>query len=235
VASDDRSSTTTISSEVGLRSKRVERGAEVPGFVARGQHDRDARPFDATIPVVGQPADASHADRGDGEQSRGRCQRDRQQHREHRPQLTRRLSCTPHGLPALRYAALVARSGRYAALALLVLGVLAGVAVPLAACARDSATPLVATSIRVGYAMGHLVCHQRPDRSFFSCGQQWPVCGRCAGLYMGFACGGLVGLAAIAAGGARREVSDATRRWRLALVVAGAADGGPGCSNSASG
>jgi len=101
-----------------------------------------------------------------------------------------------------------------------VLGVVAGVAVPLVACARESATPLIATSIRVGYAMGHLVCHQRPDRSFFSCGQQWPVCGRCAGLYMGFACGGLVGLATIGAGGARREVSDATRRWRLALVVA---------------
>jgi Predicted membrane protein (DUF2085) len=121
---------------------------------------------------------------------------------------------------ALRYAALVARSGRFAAVALLVLGVIAGVAVPLAACARESASPLLATSIRVGYAMGHLVCHQRADRSFFSCGQQWPVCGRCAGLYMGFACGGLVGLAAIGAGASRREVPDTTRRWRLALVGA---------------
>ena len=112
------------------------------------------------------------------------------------------------------------RSGRFAAVALLVLGVLAGVAVPLAACARESATPLLATSIRVGYAMGHLVCHQRPDRSFFTCGQQWPVCGRCAGLYMGFACGGLVGLATIGGGLARRDASDVSRRWRLALVVA---------------
>ena len=112
------------------------------------------------------------------------------------------------------------RSGRFAAVALLVLGVLAGVAVPLAACARESATPLLATSIRVGYAMGHLVCHQRPDRSFFTCGQQWPVCGRCAGLYMGFACGGLVGLATIGGGLARRDASDVARRWRLALVVA---------------
>jgi uncharacterized membrane protein len=114
----------------------------------------------------------------------------------------------------------VASSGRYAALALLLLGVIAGVGVPLAACARGSGIPLLATSIRVGYAMGHLVCHQRPDRSFFSCGQQWPVCGRCAGLYMGFACGGLVGLAMTATGVARREALDATRRWRLALVVA---------------
>jgi hypothetical protein len=37
---------------------------------------------------------------------------------------------------------------------------------------------------------------------------------------MGFACGGLVGLATIGAGIGRREVSDATRRWRLALVAA---------------
>ena len=36
---------------------------------------------------------------------------------------------------------------------------------------------------------------------------------------MGFACGGLVGLATIGRV-ARRDVSDATRRWRLALVVA---------------
>jgi uncharacterized membrane protein len=114
----------------------------------------------------------------------------------------------------------VDRPGRFAAVALLLLGVIAGIAVPLAACARDSVTPLLATSIRVGYAVGHLVCHQRPDRSFFSCGQQWPVCGRCAGLYMGFAIGGLVGLVTIGAGVAPRDVSDASRRWRLALVVA---------------
>jgi uncharacterized membrane protein len=28
------------------------------------------------------------------------------------------------------------------------------------------------------------VCHQRPERSFQTAGVQWPVCGRCAGLYL---------------------------------------------------
>jgi uncharacterized membrane protein len=28
------------------------------------------------------------------------------------------------------------------------------------------------------------VCHQRPDRSFWTLGAPWPVCGRCAGLYL---------------------------------------------------
>lgn len=106
-----------------------------------------------------------------------------------------------------------------AAVALITLGIVAGIAVPLAACARDSANPLLNTSIRLGYAMGHLVCHQRPDRSFFSCGSQWPVCGRCSGLYMGFALGGLVGLVTMGRR-ARSEMSDAARRWRLALVLA---------------
>jgi len=90
----------------------------------------------------------------------------------------------------------------------------------MAACARDSGHPAIATAIRVGYAMGHVVCHQRAERSFFSCGHQWPVCGRCAGLYMGFAMGGLVGIATLGAGASRRESPDATRRWRLVLVLA---------------
>jgi uncharacterized membrane protein len=114
----------------------------------------------------------------------------------------------------------VVRSGRIAAVALIALGVLAGVAVPLAACARGSSSPFLETWLRIGYAMGHLVCHQRPDRSFFSCGQQWPVCGRCAGLYMGFALGGVLGLVTMAARRARPADVDTTRRWRLALVLA---------------
>lgn len=34
------------------------------------------------------------------------------------------------------------------------------------------------------YSAAGLVCHQRPDRSFSTGGVQWPVCGRCAGLYL---------------------------------------------------
>lgn len=36
----------------------------------------------------------------------------------------------------------------------------------------------------VVYAAASRVCHQRPDRSFSTAGVQWPVCGRCAGLYL---------------------------------------------------
>lgn len=58
--------------------------------------------------------------------------------------------------------------------------------------------PAVLTAAFVDHADEHLsgvsvgvylaaarVCHQRPDRSFATAGQQWPVCGRCAGLYLG--------------------------------------------------
>ena len=34
------------------------------------------------------------------------------------------------------------------------------------------------------YAIGSVICHQRPERSFFLDGQQLPVCARCAGLYL---------------------------------------------------
>lgn len=39
------------------------------------------------------------------------------------------------------------------------------------------------------YSAGAVVCHQLPDRSFSWAGQQWPVCARCSGLYLGVALG----------------------------------------------
>jgi uncharacterized membrane protein len=45
------------------------------------------------------------------------------------------------------------------------------------------------------YTAAGLVCHQRPDRSFFTSGVQWPVCGRCAGLYLAAPLGALIALA----------------------------------------
>ena len=38
------------------------------------------------------------------------------------------------------------------------------------------------------------LCHQRPERSFFTVGVQWPVCGRCSGLYLGAAAGAVAAL-----------------------------------------
>jgi len=37
------------------------------------------------------------------------------------------------------------------------------------------------------YVIGSLVCHQRPERSFYIWGHQMPVCARCTGIYAGAA------------------------------------------------
>lgn len=48
------------------------------------------------------------------------------------------------------------------------------------------------------YALGSVVCHQLPERSFHLVGAQLPVCARCTGLYLGAAIG-VAGWAAVAA------------------------------------
>ena len=42
------------------------------------------------------------------------------------------------------------------------------------------------------YALGSLICHQRPERSFELAGHQLPVCARCIGIYGGAALGALL-------------------------------------------
>ncbi len=39
------------------------------------------------------------------------------------------------------------------------------------------------------YAVGGVICHQLPERSFFWDGHQFPVCARCTGLYLSGALG----------------------------------------------
>ncbi len=53
--------------------------------------------------------------------------------------------------------------------------------------------------ISVVYAFGSLICHQRPERSFFWGDHQFPVCARCTGLYLSSAAGlvGWIGLKAM--------------------------------------
>ena len=98
---------------------------------------------------------------------------------------------------------------RIAATGLLTLALVAGIAIPTIPCVADRWPRLVAT----GSAVGSLICHQRPARSFTSCSRTWPVCGRCSGLYLGAACGAvLVGL-----GLGRRQT---VREWRRALLIA---------------
>ena len=43
--------------------------------------------------------------------------------------------------------------------------------------------------LAVIFAVGAVICHQRPERSFFLDGHQLPVCARCTGLYLSGAIG----------------------------------------------
>jgi uncharacterized membrane protein len=83
-------------------------------------------------------------------------------------------------------------AGRRAATVLMLLALIGGATLPWVACARASSIRTISRAALAVYAAGRLVCHQRPERSFASCGYQWPVCGRCAGLYMGAAAGVLI-------------------------------------------
>ncbi|MDR1988947.1 MAG: DUF2085 domain-containing protein [Acidobacteriaceae bacterium] len=64
------------------------------------------------------------------------------------------------------------------------------------------------------YGVGAVICHQRPERSFFVSGVQMPVCARCAGLYAGAA------LAAVAVAMRGRRRAPDRDVLRLALCVA---------------
>jgi len=64
------------------------------------------------------------------------------------------------------------------------------------------------------YGVGRLVCHQRPERSLHWGGTPWPVCARCAGLYLGLAAG-----AGAALGGRRRAWPPAQARWLVGLAA----------------
>lgn len=48
---------------------------------------------------------------------------------------------------------------------------------------KDSVTRIYIKMIRLGHKAG---CHQRPDRSFFYKGHQFPVCARCTGVLIGY-------------------------------------------------
>lgn len=93
---------------------------------------------------------------------------------------------------------------------LLSLSLVGGFVLPVAPCVGRAWLP-----IAFFYAGGSLICHQRPDRSLYSCGRQWPVCGRCSGLYLGGAAG-----AALALAGAGRRGT--WRQWRARVVWAAA-------------
>ena len=91
------------------------------------------------------------------------------------------------------------------------------VAVPFLA-SRDHASAPASLLIVAVYAIGSLVCHQLPERSYHLWTVQLPVCARCAGIYVG-AMVGAVGARAFQAGG-RRSERLVIRKARTVLVLA---------------
>jgi len=71
---------------------------------------------------------------------------------------------------------------------------------PLAtyAASRTHLDAMTASFTVVVYAVGALVCHQLPARSFHVWGAQMPVCARCTGIYFGAALGAVIALARLA-------------------------------------
>ena len=84
------------------------------------------------------------------------------------------------------------------------------VAAPFLA-SRAPASGLATATVVAVYAIGSLVCHQLPKRSYRLWTAQMPVCARCTGIYAG---------AAIAAIAALAGTGPAIRRARLILAVA---------------
>jgi uncharacterized membrane protein len=63
------------------------------------------------------------------------------------------------------------------------------------------------------FPLGHFICHQRPERSFFIGSQQLPVCARCTGLYVGAAIAAPFAVTLAAAFASSRA------RWILGLAA----------------
>jgi uncharacterized membrane protein len=53
-----------------------------------------------------------------------------------------------------------------------------------AALWQRATAPIEPVWASVVYTAASRICHQRPERSFHSHGTAWPVCARCAGLYL---------------------------------------------------
>ena len=74
-------------------------------------------------------------------------------------------------------------------------------------------TPLLTSAV---YMSASTICHRLPDRSFHTAGAQWPVCGRCSGLYLGAPVGAMIAIAVRR----RRRGDSAGDAWLLALSSA---------------
>ncbi len=92
------------------------------------------------------------------------------------------------------------------------------VAIPLAAfvASRPSAASVAYGFALVVYAIGHVVCHQLPIRSFHLWTMTLPVCARCTGIYAGAAATAL----AMAVSGRRPDATRGASRARAVLLAA---------------
>jgi uncharacterized membrane protein len=68
------------------------------------------------------------------------------------------------------------------------------------------------------YAACSFVCHQIPERSFHTAGVQWPVCARCAGLYLSAPAGALLAFWALHGKPGGQEAATAIRVVAVAAV-----------------
>ncbi len=71
------------------------------------------------------------------------------------------------------------------------------------------------------FAIGSVICHQKPERSFFYDGHQFPVCARCAGIYLSSAAG-FLGWLGLKVARTWRPIPVDPRRAMRALILAGA-------------
>src|SRR5690349_6962040 len=82
------------------------------------------------------------------------------------------------------------------------------------------AAPVLPTSIAAFiYAIGSLVCHQLPDRSFHLGAFQLAVCARCVGIYAGGALGAVAGALAWPPPAGRERPAFTTKTARRVVAI----------------
>jgi uncharacterized membrane protein len=64
------------------------------------------------------------------------------------------------------------------------------------------------------YLAAGRVCHQRPERSFWTDGAPWPVCGRCSGLYLAAPIGAIAAVAS-----RRRRLGVPPAGWLIVAAI----------------
>jgi uncharacterized membrane protein len=81
----------------------------------------------------------------------------------------------------------------------------------------DGSAPLWTSAV---YAIGSRICHQIPARSFHTAGVQWPVCARCAGLYIAAPIGAVMALGAARVRRAGRSRLSQLSSWAVLIPAA---------------